>query len=243
MRIQYLSDLHFEFHKDAGASFVASLDPAGVDVLVVAGDLAVGSGIGPALDVICERYGSSTVLYVHGNHEFYGTTREEVVAITRAACARHAHLHWLDATATEVGGRTFLGAPMWFRHPGAAEKYKFGMNDFRQIHDFERWVYAENARALSFFEAEMRPGDIVVTHHLPARACVLPQWQGHPLNPFFLCDVERLILERRPALWIHGHTHDTIDATLDGTRIVCNPFGYVRIEENATFDERATIDL
>ena len=34
MRIQLLSDLHFEFHRDNGRSFVESLDPDGVDVLV-----------------------------------------------------------------------------------------------------------------------------------------------------------------------------------------------------------------
>ena len=35
MRLQLLSDLHFEFHRDHGRSFVSSLDPSGVDILVV----------------------------------------------------------------------------------------------------------------------------------------------------------------------------------------------------------------
>ena len=32
--------------------------------------------------------------------------------------------------------------------------------------------------------------------------------------------------EHGPDLWIHGHTHDTIDRDLHGTRVVCNPSGY-----------------
>ena len=36
MRVQVLSDLHFEFHRDGGEEFVRLLDPTDVDVLVVA---------------------------------------------------------------------------------------------------------------------------------------------------------------------------------------------------------------
>ena len=68
-RLLLLSDLHFEFHKDAGESFVASLAPTGIDVLVLAGDIAVGAGIGPALDLMCARFRASTVVYVHGMGE------------------------------------------------------------------------------------------------------------------------------------------------------------------------------
>jgi hypothetical protein len=39
-------------------------------------------------------------------------------------------------------------------------------------------------------------------------------------------------------LWIHGHTHDSFDYLLNGTRIVCNPRGYARsgVNENPLFD-------
>lgn len=241
MRLQYLSDVHVEFHADAGESFVSSLDPAGIDVLVLAGDIAVGEGIGPALDRFCARYPDARVLYVHGNHEFYGTTREAVLGITRAACARNGNLVWLDGDVLELGGRRFLGAPLWFR-PGA-EHLKMLMNDFRTIRDFGSWVYEENARALAFFEGQLRAGDVVVTHYLPVEASVAPRWKGNLLNPFFLCDVEELIRARRPACWIHGHTHDSVDAVVAGTRVVANPFGYVRHELNSEFREQAVIEL
>ena len=39
MKIRILSDLHFEFHQDGGASFLSDPDPKEVDVLILAGDI------------------------------------------------------------------------------------------------------------------------------------------------------------------------------------------------------------
>jgi hypothetical protein len=33
-------------------------------------------------------------------------------------------------------------------------------------------------------------------------------------------------LEKRPRLWVHGHTHTTCDYELGSTRVACNPYGY-----------------
>lgn len=52
------------------------------------------------------------------------------------------------------------------------------------------------------------------------------RFEGDPFNTFFLCDMERLIAERRPHWWIHGHTRVPCDYQLGVTRIVANPLGY-----------------
>ncbi len=46
-------------------------------------------------------------------------------------------------------------------------------------------------------------------------------------------------------LWIHGHTHDSFDYLVNGTRIVCNPRGYARdgVNENPRFDPNLLIDV
>jgi hypothetical protein len=51
-------------------------------------------------------------------------------------------------------------------------------------------------------------------------------------------DAERLVDGERARLWIHGHTHDSFDYRLNGTRVVCNPRGYAKdgVNENASFD-------
>ncbi len=240
--VRYMSDLHFEFHADAGKAFVESLN-TDADVLVLAGDIAVGAGIGPALDIFCKRF--KNVVYAHGNHEFYGCSREKVVAITDAACERNENLHWLDGDAVIIGGVRFVGATLWFPKPTTEEGLaaRRGMNDYFQIERFESWVYAEHAWNVAALTEHVRPGDVVVTHHLPTPYSIAPRFAGSPLNHFFMHDMTDLILERQPAAWIHGHTHDSISEVIGGTRILCNPMGYVGHEVNPYFNASATISV
>ena len=243
MRLQLLSDVHVEFHADQGADFVRSLEPAGVDVLVLAGDIAVGAGIVSALRLFCEHYRDAAVVYVHGNHEYYGTDRESVVGFTREASAANRNLVWLDSETAEIGGQRFVGGPLWFERRPDAAQFKRSMADFGQIAGFESWVYDENGRMRRLLAAELRETDVVVTHHLPTQRSVPPRFSSSPLNAFFVCDVEELIEERRPRLWMHGHTHTSVDTRIGPTRILCNPFGYAGWELNAGFVDGMFVDL
>jgi len=45
----------------------------------------------------------------------------------------------------------------------------------------------------------------------------------------------------RVALWIHGHTHTSVDFELNGTRIISNQRGYPR--EESGFQPFLVIDL
>jgi Icc-related predicted phosphoesterase len=243
MRLQLLSDLHFEFHRDGGRAFVDSLDPTGIDVLVLAGDIAVAEGLQPALTLLCRRFRNASVVYVHGNHEFYGSDRNSVLDITKRAQAENPNLVWLDSSGAQLHGFNFLGAPLWFPRSTVDERLKNAMNDFSAIKDFESWVYEENARAVVFFEQQLRPGDIVVTHHLPSQRCVAPQFAGHSLNPFFVCDLTGLIIERRPRLWLHGHSHASVHVQIGETTVLCNPFGYAVEEPNHEFLDRLVVEL
>jgi Icc-related predicted phosphoesterase len=45
------------------------------------------------------------------------------------------------------------------------------------------------------------------------------------------------------ALWIHGHTHESMDYTLAGTRVVCNPRGYLPDEPNPGFEAGFVVEL
>ena len=48
-----------------------------------------------------------------------------------------------------------------------------------------------------------------------------------------MVDLDPLIHARRPALWLHGHTHAQVDVVVGATRVVANPHGYVRYEPEA----------
>lgn len=71
---------------------------------------------------------------------------------------------------------------------------------------------------------------VVITHHLPSRRLVSARfWPGDGTdgaNGGFASDCDNMIAVHEPWLWIHGHTHDTLDTMLWKTRVVCNPAGY-----------------
>lgn len=231
MLVQPMSDLHLEFDKDGGETFVTELPVLG-DVLVLAGDvlpLRTEKEIARVFGWFCQRF--PQVVFVPGNHEYYGTTPFEATAKLQSVGARLANLHVLDGGMTTILGRRFVGATMWFREVEPSERPKFPnlelLNDFRLIADFVPWVYETHHTDLAFLEENVRPGDVVVTHHLPHDRSVAQQFIGSPLNRFFVADDAMPLAERSgAALWIHGHTHIPCDYLLGDTRVVCNPRGY-----------------
>ena len=54
------------------------------------------------------------------------------------------------------------------------------------------------------------------------------------LNAAYASDLSAVIESGRPALWVHGLTHDSRDYLVGETHIVCNPRGYD--DENVRFD-------
>jgi Icc-related predicted phosphoesterase len=233
------SDLHFEFHRDRGVSLARSLGDA--DVLVCAGDLSNTNGVEDGLRLLCARY--PAVVFVAGNHEFYGGTIKETRERLARLESRVPNLHYLDNTTCEIDDIRFVGTTLWFRAIPGISKLHHAMNDFSWISAADPEIYDENRRALDFLSAEVREDDVVVTHHLPSNTSVHPRYSGSSLNVFFLCDVQDIIEARKPALWVHGHTHESVDARVGTTRIICNPFGYAGLEINPRFREDLVIDI
>jgi predicted phosphodiesterase len=67
---------------------------------------------------------------------------------------------------------------------------------------------------------------IVVTHHAPHRLSLAERYADDRVSAGFVNHLPTLV--RSPvALWIHGHTHTAFDYTVEGTRVVCNPRGYL----------------
>jgi predicted phosphodiesterase len=79
-----------------------------------------------------------------------------------------------------------------------------------------------------YIESELRhPFDgktVFVTHHLPSLRSVAKRLRNDPLTPAFASDCDDL-LELGADLWVHGHTHDSMDYMAGETRVVCNPRG------------------
>lgn len=65
---------------------------------------------------------------------------------------------------------------------------------------------------------------VVVTHHLPSFASVTERFQKNVISAAFASRVDDLV--EKADLWVHGHTHDSMDYELGKCRVVCNPRGY-----------------
>lgn len=241
MKIQLLSDTHFEFHPDWGKQFIDALDPSDVDVLVLAGDIFNLPQQEAAVKWFCEKY--SEIILVGSNHHYWNSDKEIVHNQLRALEALHSNFHFLDNQILELNGQRFLGGTMWFRP--VPEHLEWNWVDFHKIKDLKNWVYQSNAVFIKLLEDNLQKEDVVITHHLPSWKCVDPQYQNSNTNCFFVCDVENLIVERNPALMLHGHTHCSVNTKLDycDTQIICNPYGYFGYELNPNFDPKLVIEI
>jgi len=242
VKLRIVSDLHTEFHADRGETLLAEVTSGEYDVLIVAGDLSDAENLPRALGLLARGAEGRPIVYVLGNHEYYGGDRPSVLRSVRGIEADHPNLNLLDTEIIDIDGVRFFGATLWFRKAPGPE---WALNDFRAISGFRDWVYEENRRALEAMEWELAGADVIVTHHLPHQKSVHRQYAGSPLNPYFVCDVPALQQPERlgQKLWIHGHTHVSTLYRLGGVKVVCNPFGYAAQEENRAFDPFFTLEV
>lgn len=244
LTLQVASDLHLELHQDGGHSFIESLDPTGVDVLVLAGDILsarFAENVERTFTKLAAKY--PRVLYVPGNHEFWKTTPEETMHLLGDILGKIPNVTMLNNQIVTIEGRRFIGGPMWLPQWGPLSAYAATeMPDFQLIAGFSDWAVKENAKFKDLLEKNLHPSDVVLTHYLPSYKSVSPRHKGSSVNPFFVSEMDQLILDRKPALWIHGHTHDPMNYLLGNTRIVCNPFGYPK-ELNTGYEEKLLISI
>jgi predicted phosphodiesterase len=84
---------------------------------------------------------------------------------------------------------------------------------------------------------------IVMTHHAPSLRSVPSKHRDDALTPAYASDMEHLIERFRPALWVHGHVHSSVDYAIGGTRVICNPRGYIPDELNPSFDPQLVVEI
>lgn len=250
-RFRVFSDLHLEF-------FDWTPPLAAADAILLAGDISVGTH---GIEWARRQFPDTPVVYVPGNHEFYGAHLPDAVEELKAA-ARALGIYLLDGDECVFGGTRFLGATLWTDYalygstPADLERAMADaaeeMNDFQMIRwsggrKFEpalvRELHLTRAAWLAQRLAEPFDGPtVVVTHHLPHRRSIHPKFAATRSNPCFASDLDHLV--RSPvALWVHGHTHESIDYVSNGTRVVCNPRGYLPGEPNAAFDPTGLVEL
>ena len=253
MKLNILSDLHVGY-----SALDTPLNDA--DVIVLAGDVAA-----PRQAAQWAMRLDKPVIYVLGNHEFYGSSIDAAAAEMKRLCAG-THIHVLDNDEVIIDGVRFLGSTLWTdfmlfgdgteRTAAIVEAQRL-MRDFSRIRmdtatgalftpDDSAALFQRNAKWLNRCLDTPHAGTtVVVTHHAPSRRSIHPRFAGSLLNACFVSDAERVAGAGRAQWWIHGHTHDSFDYVLNGTRVICNPRGYAKagVNETARFDPDFTIDV
>jgi 3',5'-cyclic AMP phosphodiesterase CpdA len=248
VKIRVLSDLHLENDEP-------ELVPhAEADLIVLAGDIH-NHAAGPRW--AAQTFdGAVPVVYVPGNHEYYDGEFGALEGALYDAAAQVDNVHVLNnATLVDPQGQwRLLGTTLWtdFALFGSdtatlaesvAESRRV-MLDFRGLiqmswphdtHDATRDFTPDDSIALhrharAWLEHELAQPfggkTIVVTHHAPHRRSLAERFANDLVSGGFVSDLTSLV--RAPAaLWVHGHTHTAFDYVENGTRVVCNPRGYI----------------
>lgn len=249
MKLHILSDLHLEF---------ATFEPPATDadVIVLAGDIGKkANGIIWAR----EAFPSKEIVYVPGNHEFYGTQRLETLELMRIA-AHECKVHLLDNAGVVIDGVRFLGSTLWtdFKLFGEDSKSaamyeaQASLSDFSLIYD-GRFGFSParsvelHYKSLDWLSAKLDEPfagkTVIVSHHLPSAQSVVERFKDELIAACFASELDYLF--GKMDLWIHGHTHDNLDYEANGTRVLCNPRGYVtrRGKENFDFNPKLVIEI
>ena len=248
MRLRILSDLHLEF----GPFEAPAVD---ADAVILAGDIHTGQN---AFPWIRASFPDTPVIYILGNHEFYG---QKIPKLTEEMThkAQGTHIHVLENKRFEEGDVVFLGATLWtdFQLDGnsvlAEAAAVTNVTDFRRIRvspSYRRFrpadarkLHAGSLKWLADQTAKLRGRKVVViTHHAPSPQSVPARYRNSPLNPAFASNLDHIVKSSGAAVWIHGHIHEASDYCIGSTRIIANPRGYPA-EQLRAFNPTLTIEV
>lgn len=255
MKIQVLSDLHLDA-SNMGVDF------NNADVVVIPGDLATNFKL--ALDFFYYNIPEHIpVIYVPGNHEYEGHKIELYDAVMKDKLKGLSNVFFLQNDEAVIDGVRFLGTTLWsdfkLYEPLVPqnEAMKIAVNniaDFSTIITEKRLFSPKDALSLfeeseKFLEYKLKrdcfDGEtVVVSHFLPHKNSIAKKFNDDILNAYFCSDLEHLMGFSK--LWLHGHTHDSVDYEVEGTKVLCNPRGYSRqynLSSNHLFSDKLIIEL
>jgi len=264
MKIQVLSDLHNEFLRhstqlldmsveaekqrsirqkimglDEHWTPVDTISDTDADVIVLAGDIDTGVN-GVEWAITESMVHSKPIIYVSGNHEFYGHEYATLRAQMKDAAAG-TNVHVLENDQVMIAGVRFLGCTFWTDYR-ASDEYSLdetmayvgsGLNDHRRIAYEKRKFLPSDALNLhqasrSWLENELTKNSdeptVVITHHGPSKICQHKDFDLSPMSGGFWSNANELV--EKADLWIFGHTHQCENIVVGGTPVVSNQRGY-----------------
>jgi|TARA_A100001391_G_scaffold63912_1_gene39783 predicted phosphodiesterase len=243
MKIWTLSDLHIDSNHTDDLDLGAHPD---CDAIIMSGDLCDGGYTDPSEWLLSEFFDDerAKLLFVAGNHEAYGQGLDLVPDyLTRLA--DRTGIQILHRSIIEIAGQRFVGAPLWSDFSPRLDEHWSDKGDFAAVPDLtpDSWR-AEHRCDRTWLEDVIQAGDVVITHHAPSFEGLATEMQQNiqmrMLSSGYYTDLEDLIVDRAPALWVHGHTHVTRKYAVGATRMVTNARGRGR---NYNFDPGLVVEI
>lgn len=268
-----MSDVHLEFRKVDVSNTVSA------DVLILSGDICVANDFNSLYKFgqlgqgnrFTDRYleffdkASSEykhVIYVPGNHEFYGGKWVKSIQVLRTIMLRYNNVHFLENDTVTIDNVAFVGGTLWTDmnniDPITMHSISSAMNDFRVIrNDAAGFTKLRPAHCISRFRqtvqyirdtiSKLSPelGVVVVTHHTPTSLSIHEQYKSeYILNGGYSSNLSEFILDHnRIKLWTCGHVHHPHWYYVGKTLVACNPCGYPGESEDTIYNEKFVVDL
>lgn len=242
-----------------------ALDTDQDTILILAGDIGLIDSLYTVVEFIedmCQRF--KHVIYVPGNHEYYRHSFIAGIKTLRDALS-HTSVHVMNDDVLKIDDVTFIGSTLWtdFENKNPLSIYSAStmMNDFRLIRTghsqapylrkmtpYDAIAAHETSKAfiedqLSYAKFVDESKVVVVSHHGPTFKSMHEMFIGSDVNGAYYSELGNMICHYSPAVWIHGHTHCSMDYVLGDTRIICNPRGYRPNYLNQEFDDAKVIEI
>lgn len=248
MPLRIISDIHLESCQNYLIAEMAGEDQ---QILILAGDIypyfkTAAGNRRDFFEDISSRF--KKVIYVPGNHEYYFGDFNHGDDILREYFSEFPNIHFLNGEYIEVDGIRILGCALWTEIDPVTEAHLGrSFSDYNVITSGDglltppQTVFIHRAHK-KFLLENTNKDSIVVTHHCPSYQSMHTKFKNSELNSFFYNKMDEEILELQPRLWVHGHTHCSMNYKIGETRVICNPKGYYNPyqyddPENPSFDE------
>lgn len=233
MRIWIVSDLHVD-----STFWVPDRMPAH-HVMVIAGDVDKAAAETEQTLLMIARWSLAPLVFVPGNHDAMGVALDAWDRGNDDLLDRGIHVLSAGQSAV-IDGVRFVGATLWTDFALADDVYASEAWAARHMPEYQHvrrsgggliWpadTSAAHRRHREAIEAVLATpvagATVVVTHHAPSAKSIagtvdLP-------DAAFASDLEPMILQHQPELWVHGHVHQHCDYRIGNTRIIANPRGY-----------------
>jgi Icc-related predicted phosphoesterase len=233
MRLQIISDLHQEFGE-------IDLPVVDCDCVILAGDISTKLN---GLRWIQKRFPEVPVIYLCGNHEFYGARLPKLTDHLREE-TKGTNIHFLENDSITIGGIHFFGCTLWTdmalmgNWQSGAEEARLTMNDYKRIRNSDRSykrlsprdtrsIHLNSLAAMrQFLAGHEAARSVIVTHHAPSLRSLPEHRRTDQISCAYASHLDDFILEHQPQLWVHGHIHHSNDYQIGQTRIIANPRAY-----------------